>query len=305
MNVLRLGEVTISRVTEVERWPFRPEELFPAITGEIVERAARELGPRFVDPDTGELILSITCHIVRAAGTVIVVDSGNGNFKHRPALLAHHRFDTPYLERLTEAGVDPGEVDVVVSTHLHPDHCGWNTRLLQGRWTPTFPNATYLFDRGEFEWLRALFHDDPDDPVAADLARTFADSVEPVVRAEQAVLVGQDHVIVDEGGTRVSLRGMPGHTGGHLVVDVRGGGRHALLSGDVIHHPLQLAVPDLAQGGDQDPARAARTRRALMEECAAGGTLVLPAHFPGPPGRIVRDGGRFSFDPLPDRPRPR
>ncbi|WP_432922900.1 MBL fold metallo-hydrolase [Microbispora sp. CA-135349] len=301
MNDLHLGEAAISRVTELERWPFIPKELFPAITDEIAERAARDLGPRFVDAVTGELILSINCYVIRAAGRIIVVDSGNGNFKERPALLAHHRFDTPYLERLAAAGVRPEEVDVVVSTHLHPDHCGWNTRLEAGRWTPTFPNAVYLFGRSEFEWLEALFRSDPDDPVLADLAHTFADSVEPVVRAEQAVLVGEEHVVLDEGGVRVSLRGMPGHTGGHLAVDVYGGGHHALISGDVIHHPLQFAVPELAQGGDQDPEQAARTRRALMEECAADRTILLPAHFPGPAaGRVIREGGRFSYDWLPD-----
>ncbi|HVV11320.1 MBL fold metallo-hydrolase [Amycolatopsis sp.] len=293
---ITIGEVTIDRITELDRWPFPRAELFPGITEADV--AAAGLGQHEVDPATGELLLSIHTYLVRTPDTTILVDSGNGNGKQRPALPAHHEFDTDYLERL---GVAPGDIDVVVSTHLHPDHCGWNTRLAGGEWVPTFPSARYVFSRNEFEQLRALAGSAPADPVLADIARMYADSVEPVVRSGQVELVDVPHALDSGPAHRVALVPRPGHTAGHLTVEVTAGPRAALLTGDLVHHPIQFPVPSLSQAGDADPAEAAASRKAVFERCADEDVLVLPAHFrpPAPEfvaGRIHRTADGFRFE---------
>ncbi|WP_214104191.1 MBL fold metallo-hydrolase [Acrocarpospora catenulata] len=295
MRTIELGAITVHRATELERWAFAPRDLFPDITPEQVADAGRRFGDNCVEPGTGRLILSIHSYVVRAPGLTLLVDPGNGNDKERPALLAHHRFHTDHLDRL---GVDPGEVDIVVSTHLHPDHCGWNARLADGQWSPTFPRARYLFDRTEFETLAKLWESAPADPVAADLARMFEDSVLPVTRSGQAELVEPPYVVYQRGQERVTLRQAPGHTDGHLVVEVTSGDRSAVIVGDVVHHPLQFVHPELAQLGDQDPERARSLRGRLWSEFADRDVIVLPAHFPEPTaGRIVSgpDGFRYAW----------
>src|SRR4051812_41748419 len=144
------GAVRIDRVAELDSWPFPTTEMFPA-------RPSRET-----------IDLTITTHVLRSPDGVVLVDTGNGNDKERPALRAHHRFATDYLDRLAAVGVTPDDVDVVVLTHLHPDHCGGSTRLVDGRWVPTFPRARHLVARTEFAWLEALHDQGPTESVAAD-----------------------------------------------------------------------------------------------------------------------------------------
>lgn len=192
MKTLTLGPATIDRVTERAHWSFDADELFPEITVQQLQQAG-PLGPNFINPRTRKVVLSLHSYLVRTPTTTILVDSGNGNHKERPALPAHHRFTTDYLDVLATSGVQPSDVDIVIATHLHPDHCGWNTRLSGQRWVPTFPNARYFFGRREFEAFETLHRAQPEDPVSADLARTFDDSVLPVVRAGQAVIVDTPH----------------------------------------------------------------------------------------------------------------
>ncbi|MFC5747523.1 MBL fold metallo-hydrolase [Actinomadura rugatobispora] len=278
---IQVGEATVVQVTELERWPFQPRELFPAVRDAHVAGAAEAFGPRFVDEATGELVLAIHTYVIRLGGTALVVDTGNGNHKERPNLPPHHRFDTDFLERFERAGVDVRDVDVVVNTHLHPDHCGWNTRLDGDRWLPTFPAATYVFGHDELADLRALATANPTEGVEADLARAYEDSVRPVLEGGRWEVAGDGHVLAAHGDTSVVLRAAPGHTGGHSIVEIRSPGGGAVLCGDVIHHPVQLLYPHLSQAGDADPALASRTRDALLGRCAGDALLLLPAHFPG------------------------
>jgi glyoxylase-like metal-dependent hydrolase (beta-lactamase superfamily II) len=273
---ITIGPIRINRIDELDSWRFPAAELFPGLAGP---------GPETVE-------LTITTHLVRAKGLNLLVDTGNGNDKHRPVLRAHHGFATPYLDRLTEAGVHPEDVDVVVTTHLHPDHCGGQTRLVDGRWVPTFPNARHLVARTEHAWLEAVYESRPDEGVESDLARTFADSVLPVAEAGLLELVDLPYRLAEG----ITLRALPGHTAGHLIVEVRGGGQTALITGDALHHPMQFADLALAQTGDADRTLAAAGRRALCEEAVATGALLLPAHFGGPRGgHVHRDGGGFRF----------
>lgn len=277
---ITLGQLRIDRVTELDHWPFAPADLFPAIT------------PGHLGDNAGELDLSITTHLVRTPDLTLLIDAGNGNGKQRPTLRAHHLFDTPYLDRLTATGIHLEDVDVVVATHLHPDHCGGFTRRVDGEWIPAFPRARYLVAREEYAWLDRLHAQRPEDGVDADLARTFADSVLPVVEAGQLDIVDLPHPVADG----ITLRALHGHTAGHLIAELSSGGQHALVTGDVLHHPLQFTDLTLAQGGDANPATAADSRRVLCELALERNAIVLPAHFGGAVGgRIVRATDGYEF----------
>lgn len=274
-----IGAARITQLTEVARWPFPLRELFPAADARA-ERAARRLSEPFVDHRTGELILAIHTYLINICGITIVVDTGNGNHKHRPNLLPHNMFDTDYESVFAASGTDPAAVDLVISTHLHPDHCGWNTRLVDGRSVPTFGGATYVFGTDELAAAKALAAEGPGDPVRSDLVRAFHDSVRPVLDTGAWSAVDDGHVLAEQNETSVVVRSAPGHTSGHLVVEVRTPHGGAVLSGDVIHHPLQFLCPDLTQAGDADAAQARSTRDALLDRCARERVLLMPAHFP-------------------------
>ncbi|MGI5230277.1 MBL fold metallo-hydrolase [Actinoallomurus sp. CA-142502] len=296
---LTVGEATITQVTELARWPFPPWELFPDATGEQAARAAAEFGPGYVEERTGALVLAIHSYLVRIGGTTLVVDAGNGNHKDRPNLPPHHRFDTDFLNRFAGTGTAVEDVDVVVSTHLHPDHCGWNTRLEGDRWRPTFPGARYVFGRAELDSLQALAATEHPEGVAADLVRMYDDSVRPVLQNGRWEIADDGHLLAEHGDTKVVLRAAPGHTGGHLVAEILSREGGAVISGDVVHHPIQLLYPELSQAGDADPALARRTRDAVLERCARDGLLLLPAHFPADhPFTLIRDGGRLRLLPV-------
>ncbi|WP_433153035.1 MBL fold metallo-hydrolase [Actinomadura nitritigenes] len=295
---ITVGGATITQITEVARWPFPPRDMFPAVTAEDVARTAEEFGPGSVDAATGDLVLAIHAYLVRLGGTTVVVDAGNGNHKERPNLLPHHRFDTDFLDRFALTGTAVEDVDIVVSTHLHPDHCGWNTRLDGDRWRPTFTEATYVFGRAELENTQALAASAPAEGAVADLARTYDDSVRPVLESSRWEVADDGHLLAEHGDTRLMLRAAPGHTGGHVVVEIQSPDGGAVLSGDVVHHPVQLLNPELTQAGDADPALARRTRDALLERCAREGLLMLPTHFPADHAFTVdRDGDAFRLSP--------
>jgi glyoxylase-like metal-dependent hydrolase (beta-lactamase superfamily II) len=295
---LRLGSTSIQQVVELDRWVFAPELLFPAITPELVREARETLDERSVDPQTGEFLLSVHSWVVRTARQLILIDSCNGNHKPRPAFQTVHQLNTPYLERLRAAGVDPHDVDLVLCTHLHPDHVGWNTQLRDGNWVPTFPNAKYLIGQLEYDDMRTWYETGPrNHPLDIDLASSFEDSVLPVLAHEQAVFVAQGHVVEEELDHGVQLQSTPGHTRGHAAVHIHGAGRHAVATGDAFHHLLQLSHPELPQGADVDPTQSTATRHHLFQEFADTDTIVLPAHFPTPTaGHITTHNGNLKFE---------
>jgi glyoxylase-like metal-dependent hydrolase (beta-lactamase superfamily II) len=297
MRPVRLGSATVHQVVELERWAFAPELLFPAITPELVDEARATLDGRSIDPVTGDFLLAVHSYVVRARERVILIDTCNGNHKPRPAYQSVHQLDTPYLSRLSDAGVRPEDVDLVMCTHLHPDHVGWNTRLHEGSWVPTFPNASYVIGQLEFDEMRSWYETGPrSHPLDHDLAASWEDSVLPIVRSGQAMFVAVDHVVCDELDHGVRLESTPGHTRGHVAVHIEGGGRHAVATGDAFHHLLQLNHPDLLQGADVDAGQSTATRGRLFEEFAGSDTIVLSGHFPTPTaGRIVERGGRLAF----------
>jgi len=227
------------------------------------------------------MALSFHTFALSVGGRRILVDTGCGNTKERSGVGAglFAGLDTPFLDRLNDAGFGPESVDTVICTHLHVDHVGWNTRLDHGRWVPTFPNARYLFVDRDFEhWARQ----DEEMHAAA-----FADSVRPIVEAGLADLIPPDHVVCDE----VRLEPTPGHTPGHASVRIASDGASAVITGDLAHHPLQLAAPERSSFADSDPILASRTRRDFVDRYADTGTIVFGTHFSPTGGTLHRDGG--------------
>jgi len=235
------------------------------------------LCPSFATED-GDIILHFQAFIIEAGGKRILVDPCIGNHKPRGhPLLA--MLDTPFLDRLARAGFPRESIDFVLCTHLHVDHCGWNTMLVDGAWVPTFPNARYLFARNEV----AFAQDEKD----GDAAAIFEDSVKPILEAGLVDLVEPGHEIAEG----VKLRATPGHTPGHCSIILSSQGRQAIITGDVIHHPVQAALPDMCSNFCHDEAVAIATRRDLLSHAASQNVLLLVAHFAGSSAVHVRSNG--------------
>lgn len=280
----RLGDIAVRRVDEIELPRQTGPWLLPDATKEVLDEASW-LRPDFADADVPRL--ASHSFAVEAGGLRIVVDTGIGNAKPR-ANPAWNGLDTDFLRRLAAAGFPPESVDLVITTHLHTDHVGWNTRLAGEDWVPTFPNARYLTSRTEWDYWAATDLDE---------ARTqmFRDSITPVRAAGQYDLVDvPEHG--HEAARGVFLVPAPGHTPGQVAVELRGSDRRALITGDSIHHPVQLSHPHVNSCVDIDPAQAVRTRSRLLDALADTGALLLGTHFPQPTaGTVRRDNGRYRL----------
>src|SRR6266850_3315501 len=242
-----VGRATITPVVEVETIT-SPRFLFPDLdkagVTKIAERATW-LAPSFVD-ERGYLLQRIQCLVIDIDGTRIAVDTCVGNDKVR-ANAGWNNLQGPFLADLTEAGFPPESIDVVICTHLHVDHVGWNTHLIDGHWVPTFPQARYVLAAPEVDyWQRTAYPDE--DPI-------FGDSIAPILDAGLADLIAVDHTVC--GGVRFDST--PGHTPGHVSVVVESGGDRAVITGDMIHTPLQIAEVDLSSAFDFDRRAAAQT----------------------------------------------
>ncbi|MFJ4651577.1 MBL fold metallo-hydrolase [Nocardia sp. NPDC088792] len=280
-----VGDVTVHRIDEVPLPPATGAWLLPDATADVVKQQDW-LFPDFADRE-GVLQLDSHSFAFVLGGLRVLVDTGIGNGKER-ANPAWHNLETDYLERLTAAGFSPDTVDLVILTHLHTDHVGWNTREVNGAWTPTFPNARYLTSRTEWEFWSAYDMDEA-------RQQMFRDSVTPV---EQAGLL--DPVDVPADGVEIvpglRLIPVPGHTPGHIAVQMTSQGKSALITGDCIHHPVQLAHPSIGSCVDIDPQQSETSRRALLASLADTGTLVLGTHFPVPTaGYVVTEGDAYRF----------
>jgi len=274
-----VGRVRITKVVELET---------VGGTRFILPRAGREeilglpwLTPHFADQE-GRLKMSIHSLLVETPGHRIIVDTGLGNDKQGRNVPTWNNRNEPFLENLTAAGFAPDSIDTVLCTHLHVDHVGWNTRLVGGRWMPTFANARYVFGKTEYEYWR----DHSSEPAHAAV---FADSVKPVVDAGKAELVPDDIRLTDE----ITLIPTPGHSPGHMSIHIASDGQQALLTGDVAHHPCQMAHLDWSATVDSDPKQSAVSRRELFSRFADTPTLVIGGHFSA--GHIRRDGDAFKF----------
>jgi glyoxylase-like metal-dependent hydrolase (beta-lactamase superfamily II) len=286
MSTWRIGAVSITRVEEQLGFAsFPPEQYFTGFERETLERHLPWLVPDHYAPAQDRLVTSVHSWLLRTPRHTILIDCCAGNHKERPGFARFHQLDIPYLARLREAGAAPEDIDIVLCSHLHADHVGWNTVLRDGRWVPTFPNAKYLFSHIENE----LGDPRSSAAAAADPQRNlpYLDSVLPVIAAGQAVLVDGEHAIDDS----LVVEPAPGHTRGHVVLRLADGGARALFSGDALHHPLQVYAPHWNSRFCELPEEARTTRRRLLGHCAEHGALLFPIHFGAPHVAAIAEAG--------------
>jgi len=283
MQSWRIGDVTVTKIVELE-----------SVGGSkfILPQATREacigiewMKPHFMD-DEGRLKMSVHALVIQTPSRRIIVDTCLGNDKTNRSVPGWNNLQGPFLRDLAAAGFARETIDMVMCTHLHVDHVGWNTMLVDGQWVPTFPNARYLMAKTEFEYWQAKRDQ-------VDQMAIFDDSVKPVFDAGLVDLVDTSHQICDE----VKLVPTVGHTPGHCSVSITSGGHSALITGDFVHHPCQMAWPAWASSADFDQEQSTRTRREVFTRLAGTPTLVIGTHFAGATaGHVVRDGDAFRLE---------
>ena len=282
-----IGTSRVMRIDDLQIAPLAPNTLIPNWDAEQARQPDLQ---QTLDPSSGNPILSIHSWLVQDRGRNIIIDTGAGNGKSRPHAQYFDHLQTAYLERLAAAGVEPDQVDLVLLTHLHVDHAGWNTRLENGRWVPTFPNARYVFSRAELE-----FFSDPSnyDERHKTSFQVREDSVDPILDAGLAELV---EVTGDEVVEGFHFHSTPGHTPSHVSIEMRSGGEIALFPGDVMHHPVQIAHPSWNSVFDADTERAASSRAWALDFAAEREAIIFSSHFPlSSKGKVQRAGEAYSW----------
>ena len=283
MQQWQIGDVRITKIVEIEALGGM-SFILPQAQPEAVKPLSWMV-PHFMNEE-GKLIASVHALVVETPTLTVVVDTCIGNDKERMPNKNWHKMQTRFLEDFRAAGFDPEKIDAVLCTHLHVDHVGWNTYWDGAAWKPTFPNARYLMAKSEFEYWES--HED-----AVTLHQVVLDSVAPVVEAGLVDLVETTHEVCPE----VSLVPTLGHTPGHVSVRIQSQGEEALITGDFLHHPCQMAHPEWASAVDYDADASTATRWRMLEAYAGTDNLLIGTHFAGPTaGRVVKDGDVFRLD---------
>lgn len=296
MKPLQMGNMTVHKVHEMDS-PVPLLSQLPGTTAADLQRLLQwydQPDEITADPETCLMTFSVHSWVIEVGGMTILVDTCCGNHKSR-ALPEVHQLDTRYLENLRAAGFAPGDIDLVMCTHLHFDHVGWNTRLDNGRWVPTFPKARYLFSKRDFEYFR----DGPEGEGIHNEA--FLDSIVPVMEAGLGEIIDEDSIVQREIGKGVWLEPAFGHSPGCCTINAQDGGAPGIFWGDVVHHPVQLIRHDLPFAFDMDAPAASKTRKSTMERVADSDTVCFPAHFRrSSAGYVKRDGDAFRYEFLSD-----
>ncbi|MGR4878262.1 MBL fold metallo-hydrolase [Streptomyces sp. LARHCF249] len=291
MDTIELGNVTVTRVLEVYGPAgLTPRAFFPESSEDVWTEESAWLRPEFADGEPTVVNAALQTWMLRSGGRTILVDTGGGNHKPRPGT-PWDQLETDFLGNLARAGVRPEDVDIVVNTHLHADHVGWNTRLEGGDWVPTFPNADYVIHRNDFEfWNPANGHTSV---LGEGPSQVFDDSVAPVHEAGLTRLwEGGSHRI--DANLRLELAA--GHTPGSSVLTLASGGDRAVFAGDLLHSPVQILEPDANSCFCEDADQARAARRRILGWAADHNGLLIPAHFGGHgAAEVVRDGGGFAI----------
>jgi glyoxylase-like metal-dependent hydrolase (beta-lactamase superfamily II) len=308
-KVHRVGDATVIKIPELSLDASDPDLFYPGqVNVRTAVQEARKLWPGSVDPQTGLLRLSIHAWLVRTPTQVILVDTGAGNDKDRPNVPNLDHLSEPFLDRLKAAGVHPEEVDLVLLTHLHVDHVGWNTKRVDGRWVPTFPNARYVFSRRERAYLAALSAADGSDasfraeaklgpmshpPLQAIYDGVYEDSLRPVIDAGLAREIVVDGTEAVEG---FSFLRNPGHSIDHACIRFISRGEQALFWGDVMHHPVQFVRPGWNSVFCEFSEAARKARQWAMSHAAETSALVFTTHFAeSSAGRVFCEGDRLTW----------
>lgn len=279
-----VGDARVTRIVEHEvLLPLRG--LLPDATPEALAKHAAWLAPHFLG-EGGSTTISIHGLLVESHGRRILVDTCVGG-RRIPGYEALAEGGRPFLQELEAAGFPPASIDFVLCTHLHFDHVGWNTRKVDGRWVPTFPGARYFFGRREWEHWKFLRETN-----GYHHMEHLKDAIDPVMEAGLVQFIDPDFRLTDE----VSLIPTPGHTPGHVSVLIQSAGESAVITGDLMHNPIQIAVPSTEARFDMDKAQGARTRVEFVERFNGSDTLVIGSHFSDPTaGHIVKDGAAWKL----------
>jgi glyoxylase-like metal-dependent hydrolase (beta-lactamase superfamily II) len=283
-----LKDITIHPVVEQARCTdFDVMGFFPALTKELYDENHSWLEPAFVDPTNNGLVLCIQSFVIKTPHHNILIDACVGNHKPRPArpfwnMLNHDRFE----KGLAATGLAADDIDYVMCTHLHGDHVGWNTRLDNGRWVPTFPKARYIMSDRELTYWTAREKDN------AASCPWITDSVLPIIAAKREQIVKSDFAFNEQ----VRFVPSPGHTIDHFSVLVGPAGADVLITGDMIHSPIQGRYPELGMMSDYDSKQAEQTRRTIFDRFCEEPTIMCATHFPAPStGRVRRWDNGYKF----------
>ena len=278
MRTWKIGDVEITRLVEVNAWEDDISMLLPAATPATVQ-AYPWLMPHYATP-AGKMLISFQCFVMRTKDRQIMLDTCIGNDRQRE-FPVFTNMQTSFLADLAHAGFNPADIDTVLCTHLHFDHVGWNTHLVNGKWVPTFPNARYLFGSKEYAHWKMLndthgYHD----------LNHMSDAVQPVLDAGLVDFIEPHHRICPE----LTLMPTPGHTPGHVSICIESNGERAIVTGDMMHHPIQFELPGDMARVDMNQQQAAQTRVGFVDQVANSGTYIIGSHFNEPTGGyLVRD----------------
>lgn len=289
-------DMVIYKITEEEFAYASIDNFMPGLDRGLLDRNLDWFSKDGFEVATGRILLSYHSFIIQTPDHRILVDSCIGNHKTMPLRDAwHHKKDRRWLAEFEATGLKVEDIDYVLCSHMHFDHVGWNTQLRNGKWTPTFPNARYLFVDREYEFTRdwAKLHEEGA-PLAAVFKHTFKESIEPVVQAGQADFVSAKHVL----NPYVRFLPTPGHSPGHIAIAAGRGADLAVFTGDLIHSPLQALYPEIRMFSDENPDQGVETRRRFLAQYADSETLVCTMHFPDPSVGLLRrwrDGYRLQY----------
>ena len=293
MQVKQIGDIRVTRIQEYSAPSHDPRFLLPEMEQQALEENESWMAPNHWIPHMNKLIVTIQLWVVHAGSNIIVVDTGVGNFKNRQDIPRMHMLNNLILEWLEAAGAPPEKVTHVVLTHLHSDHVGWNTRWMDNRWTPTFPNAKYYVPELDFRFCEQGKNREEKIDVFGE---SFNDSVMPIVNEGLSVMIRPGMEIAD----CLQVEDAAGHSPGQVAFRIRSQGEEAVFSGDIFHSPMQIVRPEINSGYCIYPDVARNTRYEFLNKAADTGSLILPVHFGDPYcGYIRRNGNGFSFEPSP------
>jgi len=287
MSVFKVGKATLTRIEETYLAVYPPKDIFPELTDALFKEHGHWLAPNHYDPETNKIKLSVHSWLLQLDGHKILIDGCCGNQKSRPQRPFWNMLNTPWLDRLAAAGARPGEIDLVMCTHLHHDHVGWNTQLRDGKWVPTFPNARYVFSKLDFDYFQKLDSDPANEPTEFG---SFRECVVPVVEAGRADLVTGPHRLNEF----IEILPAGGHSPGHFYFRLNVDGNRGMITGDVFHHLLQVFYPYWNFPKNSDAVEARVSRRRVFDEAAASGSMVFPGHVGAPfAGYIEKTGSSY------------
>jgi len=228
--VFSVGKATITRIEETYLPCYPLRDIFPDFTDARLAEHESWLAPHHYEAETGRIKLAVHSWLLQVGGKKILIDSCCGNNKVKPGRPFWNMLNVDYLERLARAGARPEEIDLVMCTHLHHDHVGWNTRQKDGKWVPTFSNARYVFSKPDVDYFSKIDADPKEGP--AELG-TFRECVIPILEHGRADLVECGPYRLND---FIEIDAAPGHAPGHVFFKLESDGARRL-------HRRRLASP--------------------------------------------------------------